>query len=115
MKILSEIESVIRIESSLARDTARAVLNLAVLPLARTRGVEVCRNVVWNVSNDELRFRETIRAEVLKVVMYKFTLHAETFFLFSFFMLRNLSRIKPGMGMPSLSAFSMMEIPSLPI
>ena len=60
MKILCEVERVIRIESSLARDTARAVLNLAVLPPARSRGVEVARNVVWNVSGDELRFRNAV-------------------------------------------------------
>ena len=60
MKILSEVKSTVRIESSLARDTARAVLNLAVFPPARPGGVEVCRNVVRNVSDDELCFRNAV-------------------------------------------------------
>ena len=52
MKILGEIESAVRIESGLARDTTCAVLNSAVLPPARPRGVKVARNVVWNVGDD---------------------------------------------------------------
>ena len=61
MKILGEIKSIVRIENRFARDTACAVFNLADLPPARPGGIEVPRNVVRNVCDDELCFRQAVR------------------------------------------------------